>query len=225
MTKLAKILAMAVCLGLLAIGLSFLTSTPAPASTPLPVNLAQVSVSSVPVSGTVNVGNTPSVNVANTPTVNFAAGSTVKVSNPEDASNNAIPLATLDATRPVEEFCQIPFLGAPSGSCNFSPPPTGTRLVIQEVDVEWRGPIGLKPVFIQVITNPSVHVPHFFTAVFMGTNTVDDVDMFATHQETHLYVNQGETPACGVAQSAPNVGPGFENFATCSLSGFLVDVP
>ncbi len=41
----------------------------APTVEPAPVNLAAVSVPSVPVSGTVNVGNTPSVSVSNLPAV------------------------------------------------------------------------------------------------------------------------------------------------------------
>jgi hypothetical protein len=78
MTKLVKILALALGLSLLAAGLSTIVSSPAAGAGAAPVNITQVSVPSVPVS----VGNTPSVNVANTPTVNLAAGSSVNVRIP-----------------------------------------------------------------------------------------------------------------------------------------------
>jgi hypothetical protein len=215
MKKLVKILALALGLGLLAAGLGTITSSPAPAAAATPVNIAAVSVASVPVSGTVNVGNTPSVHVTNTPTVNFAAGSQVNVSNPLDSQRNPKPLATLEATQPYEDRCTGGFGGNNSASCNFLTIPAGKRLIIQEVDIFMDLPTGVQPEQVWVVPNPSSvnPVPHGFVATQVSTG-------FALHQETRLYAGQNQTPSCNIAITAPEVS-GFG----CSLSGFLVDVP
>jgi hypothetical protein len=238
MTKLVKILALALGLGLFTAGLATITSSPAPAVGFAPVNIAQVSVASVPVSGTVNVGNTPnvnvantpnfnvantpSVNVANTPTVNFAAGSSVNVSNPLDASHNPTPLATLDASQPYEDSCFAIFQASDSAQCSFKAISPGRRLVIQEVDLSIQVASGLKPIIILVFPNGGQQVQHMLTATFMGTSAeFGTQDFFATHQETRLYAGPNATPSCFVHLNQGTNTGGF----TCALSGFLVDVP
>jgi hypothetical protein len=165
------------------------------------------------VTGTVNIGNTPNVNVANTPTVSLAAGSSVNVSNPLDAQNNPIPLATLDAIQPYEDQCPIAFLGNSRGSCLFQPVPAGKRLVIQEFDALGTVEFGLKPTEVFVIPNSGIS--HYFPATPMS-----DAHYFATHQETRLYVGPGQTPSCGVFLSDTSFGNYY-----CQFSGFLVDAP
>ena len=75
MAKLSKILALALGLGLLAAGLISITGRPASAAGAAPVNITQVSVPSVPVSGNVSVSNNP-LNVA------LPSGTSVGINNP-----------------------------------------------------------------------------------------------------------------------------------------------
>jgi hypothetical protein len=227
MKKLAKILVFALGLGLLAAGLTMVTSSPAPAAPgPQPVNIAQVSVPSVPVSGTVAVNNFPTtqpvsgtVNIGNFPNpqnVTLAAGSSVNVSNPLDTSNNPTPLATLDASQPFEYTCTATSTsGTASALCNFGGT-VGKRLVIQEVDVQVQLSPGFKPISVQV--TPST-VNHFFTTTFMGSNGTTDA--YATHQETRLYAGTNNNPSCFVVLSGNSAFVELQ----CQISGFLVDVP
>lgn len=176
----------------------------------------------LPVQGTVGVNNFPSnqaVSVTNTPTVSLAAGSSVNVTNPLDAQSNPTPLATLDASQPYEDQCELTFNGSNGGACKFQAVPAGKRLVIQEVDITVQVDQGLRPTNIEVFT-PSV--AHQFTATFMGTTTFPSVDHFSMHQETHLYVGKKQTPACQVFVTGV---PSLIGQYGCALSGFLVDVP
>ena len=62
-------------------------------------------------------------------------------------------------------------------------------------------------------------VSHYFPAFVMAVNS-NGFDSVATHQETHIYVNQTGQPACDIVLSAAsNVG----NYH-CSISGYLVPV-
>lgn len=175
------------------------------------------------IAGTVNIDNTPNVHVANTPsvavtntpTVSLVAGARVNVSNPLDVQSNPTPLTVLEATQPYEDVCVISFGGSGFASCNFQSIPSGKRLVIQEFDATGHLETGLKPT--NVALNASGSIPHAFTATFMGSTPVSDV--FATHQETHLYAGPGRTPFCFVALSN-----GSNLIYFCALSGFLVDV-
>jgi hypothetical protein len=192
-------------------------------NTPLPVQ-GSVSVNNFPatqtVSGTVSVGNTPNVNLANTPTVNLAGGSSVNVSNPLDSQSNPTPLVTLEAAQPYEDSCDVGLPpGGQVGVCIFNAAPTGKRLVIQEVDVSLVVDPGLRPTYLSVYAN-GVY-PHYLTATFMGSTVGPALDIFATHQETHLYVNKFQTPSCNISLS----GPAVKGYMQCDLSGFLVDAP
>ena len=222
MTKLVRILALALGLGLLAAVLGMTTSTPAPAAGSAPVNIAAVSVPSVPVSGTVSVGNTPSVNVANTPTVNLGSRTRVNVSNPPDSQNNPTPLTTLDASQPYEDNCVIDIGGQVIGSCSFQPIPSRKRLVIQEVDGNLLGsPPGFKLLKMQLVGTGNGNGFHFFIPTFLGTEVVIPADWFAMHQETRLYASANATLQCNVTLTlAPQSAS-----AVCAFSGFLVDVP
>jgi hypothetical protein len=167
------------------------------------------------VAGTVNIGNAPNVNVANTPTVNLAGGASVNVTNPLDGQSKPTPLAVLDAIQPYEDSCSVLFGGISFGTCNFRAIPSGKRLVIQEFDANGGLETGLKPIAL-ILSTPAVD--HAFTATFMGSAPV--YDLFATHQETRLYVPPSQTPTCFVSLSGNS-----SLHYNCALSGFLVDVP
>jgi hypothetical protein len=156
MKRFSKLMLLALGFGVLAVSLAVVTDKPVGASSgSAPVNIAQVTVPSVPVSGNVNIANTPSVSVTNTPTISLAAGSAVNVTNPL-ANNNPIPLATLDASQPYEDTTGfIEFSGGPSVLASFRQVPAGKRLVIQEVDAEVEVPAGLKPIFISMGPSPT----------------------------------------------------------------------
>lgn len=176
------------------------------------------------VSGTVGVNNFPAtqnVNVSNTPTVNFATGNNINVSNPTDSQGNPMPLATLETTQPYEDGCSISSLPAASlGGCSFQTILAGKRLVVQEFDIFVTATTGLRPVQIEVDTTfpPSLPNRHWFPITFLGTS--NGFDVFAMHQETHLYVNTNSQPQCDVALTS---GTGSAE-VFCTISGFLLDV-
>jgi hypothetical protein len=177
-------------------------------------NTPSVNVSNTP---SVNVTNTPTVNVANTPTVSLATGAGVNVTNPLDAQNNPIPLATLEAVQPYEDFCFMGFNYAGYGQCSFQALPANKRLVIQEFDALGELQSGSKPIYIRMYS-ANINFGHSFAATFMGTGF--GADNFVTHQETRLYFGPNTTPNCFVA-----ITPASSSSYTCSLSGFLVDAP
>jgi hypothetical protein len=219
MKQFSKLMLLTLGFGILAGSLSLITSNPAGASSgAAPVNIAQVSVPSVPVSGTVNAtqSGTWNVGINGTPTVNLASGASVNVSNPLDSQNNPTPLAMLDATQPYDDGCTVNFNGSKLASCPFHTVPAGKRLVIQEFDATGAIETGLKP--LDILMN-GVGNGHFFTATFMGT--FEGLDHLSTHQETRLYTGANATPSCTVEIS------GISNSGNylCRLSGFLVDVP
>jgi len=184
------------------------------------------------VTGTVNVGNTPSVNVANipsvsvantpsvvvtnSPTVTLAGGASVAVTSQLDGQGNPTPLAALEAIQPYEDMCTAFFSGTIHGACNFQTVPSGKRLVIQEFDAGGLIETGLRP--LQVLLQP-VSSPHYFPATFMGTQS--GYDSYATHQDTRLYVQSTLAPSCLVYLTGPSSNGAY----VCLLSGFLVDVP
>jgi len=139
----------------------------------------------------------------------------VSVTNPLDGQNNPSPLATLEAVQPYEDSCIIVF--SSGNTCNFQAVPAGKRLVIQAFDAQGKLETGLKPVSIFVLQQND-GISHFFTATFMGTTI--NLDWFATHQETRLYVGSNGTLSCTVEIFASSNGA-----YTCVLSGFLVDTP
>src|SRR5579871_5223433 len=124
-------------------------------------NTPSVTVANTP---TVSVSNTPGVNVVNTPTVNLASGVGVTVTNPLNGQD-PVPLATLEATQPYEDFCTLYFSGSGAARCSFQPIPPGKRLVVQEFDGATLLDPGVKPLSISF--NTSTSGPHNFTATFM----------------------------------------------------------
>jgi hypothetical protein len=160
----------------------------------------------------VNVVNTPSVNVTNTPTVSLQSGATISatVTNPLDSQNNPTPLAVLEGTQPYEDACTI-FFNTSFAQCSFKQVPPGKRLVITEFDASAPLETGLKPIQLYLLTNGSSY--HAFPTTFMGNN---GWDWFATHQETRMYVQPGNTPVCYVHLT----GSSHES-VVCSFSGFL----
>jgi hypothetical protein len=191
------------------------TTSGAPVSvvnTPLPVS------GNVNVGGSVGITGTPNVSVTNSPTVNLASGNSVNVGNPLDASNNPVPLATLDALQPYEDSCQANFLNVSNRQCNFQTIPVGKRLVIQEVDANIVVSTAVQPQEVIFQTDNTKALFHFFAATHMSSSLSGD--NFAAHQETRLYVGPNQTPQCSVSLTAGSAG-GF----ACQFSGFLVDVP
>ena len=183
------------------------------------VGLAAGSIVNVGNTPNVNVANTPSVNVTNTPAVSLAAGASVNVTNPLDSQNNPTPLAVLEATQPYESTCTLSIGGFLFGVCTFQSIPSGKRLVVQEFDALGElVPPGLKPVAVSW-SHATFGIAHYFTATFMGTSNSGS-DFYATHQETRLYANPGDSPACTVT-----VNGNSNSTYICQISGFLVDVP
>jgi hypothetical protein len=149
--------------------------------------------------------------------VNLASGATLAVTNSLDAHGAPAPLVVTQAPHPYEDSCYFMFSNNSSGTCSFQPIPSGQRLVIQEVDAFMGLDTGLRPTTFYLNTA----LVHYFTVTVMGTN-VGGYDYFATHQETHLYVNGGgSAPLCAVFLSGNSFGGNFH----CALTGYLENVP
>lgn len=175
-------------------------------------NTPSVSVTNTP---SVSVTNTPSVNVANTPTVTLSSGASVNVANPPDGQGNPTPLATLEAVQIYASQCFIEFNGLTYGTCNLTGVPEGQRLVVQEFDAFGTVEGGNRPLYIQLVNTLSGG--NVFPYTFMVNSNGNDY--LATHQETRLFVNQGQTPECSVG-----LGNASNGSFRCEISGFLVDV-
>jgi len=124
----------------------------------------------------------------------------------------------LDAVQPYEAACDLEFNGTEVGDCTFTVP-AGKELVVQEFDAGGRVETGTRLETIGWESTPNSNpVAHEFTTTFMGSDGT--YDYFATHQETRLYAPPSSTPDCLVFLTNTS-NQGF----TCSISGFLVDVP
>jgi hypothetical protein len=207
---------------------------PAPAPPTQPVLVTNGAGQPVPtaaqgttnVAGTVNIGNTPSVtvantpsvNVANSPTVNLAASASVTVTNPLNGQN-PVPLATLEAAQPYYDICTLALGGGTQGQCNFHTLPAGKRLVVQLFDGRGFLESGLRPIYVQLLNPSGGATEHDFPATLMGSS--NGYDVFAMHQETHIYLAQSsQPPQCSVTASSTSNG-----LWDCIISGFLADVP
>jgi len=168
------------------------------------------------VDGTVNIGNTPSVNVANTPNVTLESGASVNVSNPLDGQGNPKPLATLEAVQVYASHCGFIFGGNNSGSCDFTAVPQGKQLTVQEFDASGYVEPGNRPYYITL--DGTLAGGNYFLYTFMNNDGIGDT--LATHQETRVYVSQGNTPVCAAKMVQNSNGNYY-----CNISGFLVDAP
>ena len=175
-------------------------------------NTPSVTVANAP---NVSVTNTPSVDIANTPTVNFASGATMAVTSPLDPSGNPMPLATLEAVQVYGSHCMFYFNGSYTGFCDFTAVPQGKQLVVQEFDAAGGVETGNRPAGVLLFNTTTG--ANYFTYTFMVNS--GGLDYLATHQETRVYVAQGNTPYCAV-ELAGNSEGSYE----CDISGFLVDV-
>jgi hypothetical protein len=178
------------------------------------VGLAAGSTVNVGNTPNVNVANTPSVSVANTPTVNLQAGATINVTNPLDSQNSPTPLAVLEGTQPYEDSCTMSFSTYAFSECSFQQVPPGKRLMIQQFDAGATLEVGVKPSVITFNAQHSGTNPHYFPATEMGSASY--YDAFATHQETRMYVQGGNTPVCTVYLNG-----GSNNYYHCTFSGLL----
>jgi hypothetical protein len=149
------------------------------------------------VTGTVNIGNTPSVTVR----------------NPIDGQNNPMPIAVLEAIQPYEDSCQIIFADNNLANCFFKRIPDKKLLVVQEFDARGLTGLNVQPIFVSVFTTSNMF--HYFPATAMGA------EAFATHQETRLYVRSSQNFGCFVGLSVSSRGSDYD----CQISGFLVDTP
>lgn len=181
-------------------------------------NTASVNVANTP---SVSVTNTPSVNVANSPTVTLESGASVAVTSPLDGQGNPTPVAVLDAVQPYEDTCSISLPGYYIGTCNFQALPSGKMLVVQEFDGVASLDVGTKPTNTVFYVNQSETIGHFLVAFYQGTQF--GLDQYAIHQETRIYVAEGQTPQCYVVLSSIGVSPAAG--MACNISGYLVDVP
>lgn len=194
------------------------------------VSLASGSTVNVGNTPNVNVSNTPDVNVTNTPTVSLASGAAVNVTNPLDINGNPIPLVNRDVNDPAlhayQESCSADFNGSNFAGCFFQAIPAGKRLVIQEFDAQVTVDLGVKPIYLRLVTDLSV-LPtrrdrHYLTPTFLASS---DLDYFATHQETRMYAEtlSGDTtgPDCQAALTGNSIG----GLLNCSISGYFVSIP
>lgn len=183
-------------------------------------NIPSVNVSNTPnvtVTNTpsVSVTNTPSVNVANTPSVTLESGASVAVTSPLDGQGNPTPIATLEAVQLYGSACGISFDAGGNGSCAFTTVPQGEELVVQEFDAF--GLMSTGDEGLLSLENTIAGSNYFPYTVELRA---DGIDTLATHQETRVYVAQGNTPICYVELFQT----GNAQYA-CDISGFLVDVP
>jgi len=174
------------------------------------------------VTGTVNVGNTPSVSVTNTPNVNIAntpnvtlsSGASVAVTSPLDGQGNPTPIATLEAVQVYGSSCVVRFNGSDYGTCSFTAVPQGQQLVIQEFDASGFVETGNRPLNVEI--QNTITGGNYFPYTFLVTT--GGADSLATHQETRVYVSQSVSPVCAI--SLPQYSNGGY---VCDISGFLVD--
>ena len=177
------------------------------------INTPNVNVANTP---SVHVTNTPSVDIANTPTVTLSNGTSVAVISPLDARGNPTPLATLEAVQVYGSACAFFFGDNSSGSCDFTTVPQGKQLVVEEFDALGIVEAGNRP--LDLVLNHTVAGGNFFPYAFQVN--ANGIDFLATHQQTRVYVAQGQTPSCYVSLPANSIGEYI-----CRTSGFLVDMP
>jgi hypothetical protein len=222
MKKLSTILLMAVCFSVIAVAIGSLIGGPQAAGPPnTAVNIAQVSVSSVPVSGTVNVGNTVpvsgAVSVGNFPSVQAVAG-TVNVANfPQDQQVSLIgnapttPLFTLDVENPAHNPWALPFAcTVPSGvsicSSNGFIVPTGSELVIETISAFAALPSGERPqVFFGFVTaggSTQITIP----LTFMATTSGIIPDNYGVTQPVRIYADGGTSVSFAASESGTSAG-------------------
>ena len=230
MKKLKSAVLGVVCVGVLAFGISLLTSTPAPAvpappptpaipvtvvNTPLPVQgtvTANIGNAAVPVTGTVAVSTLPPISLGNTETTPMFVRD---VDNP--------------ARRPVLGSCDM--VNAPGGgfqSCNigfyspsgnFTTVPTGSRLVIEYVSGELDLPTGAIPDEFNVRTSlGNAYTGISFDPRFVGS--IAATDLWKVSQQTRMYEDPGSTVVLEVSTTAP---ASSTFFAGVTVTGYLVN--
>ncbi len=103
----------------------------APVAQPAPVNIAAVSVASVPVNGTVSVGNTPNVNVANLPAVQSVS---FNGAQPVTVQKQSITLVCNGWTSNI--CTDLEQVAADGTLTSYTGPPSGSVLVV--TDFTWK---------------------------------------------------------------------------------------
>ena len=182
-----------------------------------------VSASSpLPVTGDVNIGNTPTVNAQQSGSWNVGINGmpTVKV------DNTANPLFVRDVDNPASQ----PFQAATSfgiaaqqirGGGVLTTVPLGKRLVIEHVSVRARVQPNQKlaeaEILIAVANNNNGGHPidYYFALNDQGDN------LFMANQQVRLYADPGTEVQVAATRNASD-GSGFVYF---SISGYFVDVP
>ncbi len=176
-------------------------------NTPLPISPTGTQT----VAGTVSITGTPTVHVTNMPTVGI------------DSLNNTIKIVH-DAENPARQPFQATVSWTLDNQQNeaFIAVPANKVLVIEYVSFNLGLPTGQKFQDVRVSTGQGGNfVLHHMTPTFTGTGGI--TDFFTVSQQARLYAdNIGfGAIACDVLR---NSGTG-SGFASCSVSGYLVNVP
>ena len=205
MKKVSHTLLIALVLLIFTVALGFLTSSPAPAQSSVPVTVVNTTASPVPTAavGTtlVAIRGTPTVTVGNSLT------SPVQVHNVNDA------------TTPFEE--RLVFNIDPGNQQNHGSfaVPTGKRLVIEHISANTTGPSGQK--FIAGLTTEVTGGGglNWLVLQFQGTFPLGTgpVDVFTLSQSMHVYT---ESPPIFIVTRTDITGSAT---ADATISGYLVN--
>lgn len=217
------------CVGLLAFGISLLTSIPAPAvpappatasipvtvvNTPLSVQgtvTANIGNAAVPVTGTVAVSTLPPISFGNTET------SPMFVRDVDNPARHPVfgGCDLINVPGGGFQSCNINFY-APSG--NFTSVPPGNRLVIEYVSGELNLPTSAIPDEFNVRTSLSnAYTGISFDPRFVGP--VPGADLWKVSQQTRIYEDPGSTVVLEVFTTTP---ANSTYTAVVSVTGYLV---
>jgi hypothetical protein len=235
--KLSQLLLIGLGLGISAVALSTIPSTPASASggaavtvinTPLPVtgsvSAAQSGTWNVGVTGTpnVNVANSPTVSIGNTPSVNATQTGTWDVGISGNTSTNPLFVRDIDnpAKQPFVSSCSISFSTPQGNNCQFITVPVGKQLVIEVFAVFIQMQVGDRPVETVLVgtQNGSRYVLPYPQS-FNGPSGASDA-WVVSQPLTRAYADPNTTPFCEVGAN-----PSEAIFANCTISGYLVNLP
>jgi hypothetical protein len=241
--KLSQLLFIGLGLGIFAVALSTIPSTPASASggaavtvlnTPLPVqgtvgitgsvSAAQSGTWNVGVTGTpnVNVANSPTVSIGNTPSVNATQIGSWAVGISGNTSTNPLFVRDIDnpAKQPFVSTCSISFSTPQGNNCQFITVPVGKQLVIEVFAVFIQMQVGDRPVeTVLVGTQNGREYVLPYPQSFNATSGASDA-WVVSQPLTRAYADPNTTPACEVGAN-----PSEALSANCTISGYLVNLP
>ena len=216
MKKLRSVLLGTLCLCILAVAISLLTSAPAPAAPTVPT--IPVAVMNTPLPVNASISGTPSVNVSSLPAVQLSGTPTLNLN-----STPGSPLY-VDADRPARNSfsaaCDTQNYDSTSGqaSCTILTIPAGRQVVIESVACTAEVAAGQGPAQADLII-PNIPfgsaagagaVP-YYVPLAMTWQTLNaaggGVDMWALTNQVRLY---GTAPSGGSMDVECSSGPRFQ---------------